>query len=81
MPTQQKARSWARSLQRAETPTEIPVRGHYGAATEQGSRIAARQLPKDFGERIREQKVFRTPGLDEALEHSDSVIEDWKRSL
>jgi hypothetical protein len=40
-----------------------------------------RRLPKGLADRIREQHVLMVAGLDEGLEHTDKVIEDWKKTL
>ncbi len=74
-------RHWAQSLQHAGHPRVAPERAmHYGVA-EGRQGLAVHKLPADFAERIYEEKVKRTPGLAEGMEHVDKVFEDWKRSL
>lgn len=53
---------------------------HFGVA-EAAPRVTLKKLPADFAERVREVMILGTPGLDEGLEHSDKVIDDWKKSL
>lgn len=71
---------WTASTERAESK-RAPERAHQFGLTESGSRLTLKQLPPEFAERVRQAKVLATAGLDEGLEHSDKVIEDWKKSL
>ena len=73
-------RLWTRSSQRAQTQP-APERAIHFGLMESGRGVALAKLPSGFAERVREVKVLATPGLDEGFEHSDAVIEDWKKSL
>lgn len=76
-----KTREFSRSIQRAQPLGIAPQRAvHYQVAEREGS-VRMIQLPPDFAERVRQAKVLETPGLDEGLEESDRLIEDWKQSL
>ena len=83
MPVRAKEEHWGRSTQKAHHPQRSALRGiHRHGLIEPGTRkVELKQLPPDFAERVREQRVLTTAGLDEGLEHTDEVIEGWKKSL
>jgi hypothetical protein len=72
-------RLWT-SSQRAQAQP-APERAIHFTLTESGRGVSLKKLPSGFAERVREVKILATPGLDEGLERSDAVIEDWKKSL
>ena len=74
--------TWARSVQRSETPASTPVRGYHGvAAAERGNRVVLKKLPQGLADRIREQYVLTTPGVAEGFREANALIEGWKTSL
>lgn len=83
MPVKAKAEHWGRSTQTTYHVEQSPLRGiHRHGLIEPGSRkIDLVQFPPDFAERVREQRVLTTEGLEEGLAHTDKLIEDWKQSL
>jgi len=73
-------RLWTQSSSRTQT-RPAPERAIHFGLMESGRGVSLRKLPSGFAERVREVKILATPGLDQGLEHSDAVIEDWKKSL
>lgn len=73
---------WMTATQRLERPALEPIRGHHRAtAIESLPATRLRRIPKDLGDRLREQAILSTPGVAEGFDEANAAIEDWKRSL
>ncbi len=74
-------RRWVHSLQRTGQHKVAPERAMHFGVGEGPVKVLVKKLPSDFGERLHEQKVLATPGLDDGLDQADRAIEDWESSL
>jgi hypothetical protein len=72
---------WTCSSHRPQVPLAPERAIHFGLTESGRGGGSLKKLPSGFAERVREVKILATPGLDEGLERSDAVIEEWKKSL